>query len=141
LTVYEAGIMRNGVLLALRVYHPTSSVDQDLKSALFSALEMATRDTFGDGLDIIQLKTISIVYAKSPKDEGKFVAYAVCDRKSDYKLIKEILQKILESFLEEYSDNLDSPKREDYANFKEKMDEFFKDLSETPDERARSLFG
>ncbi len=141
MTVYEAGIMRSGLLLVFREYHSTSTVDKDLKSALFAALEIATQNTFGDSLDIIQLKTMSIIYYKSPKDEGKFVAYAICDHNTDYKLIKGILQKILESFLEEHSGNLDSSKRETYMNFREKMDSFFKDLSETPNERARSLFG
>ncbi len=141
MTVYEAGIMRDGLLLTLREYHTTSNVDKDLKSALFSALEMATQNTFGDSLDIIQLKTMSIIYSKSPKEEGKFVAYAICDRNTDYKLIKGILSKILEQFLEEHAGNLDSSKRDDYMKFKEKMDLFFKDLSDKPDERAKSLFG
>lgn len=141
MTVYEAGIIRSGLLLVFREYHTTSSLDQDLKSALFSALEMATQSTFGDSLDIIQLKTMGIIYAKSSKDEGKLVAYAICDRTIDFKLVKGILQKILDAFLEDYRDNLDSPVRTQYASFKDKIDFFFKDLSETPDQRAKSLFG
>lgn len=141
MTVYEAGIMRNGLLLVFREYHATSSVDQDLKSALFSALEIATRSTFGDSLDIIQLKTLGIIYYKSPKNEGKFVAYAICDRDTDFKLMREILHKILDKFLEEYAENLDSPIRTYYDGFRNKIDSFFKDLSEKPDERAKSLFG
>nr|MDO8080205.1 hypothetical protein [Candidatus Freyarchaeota archaeon] len=141
MTVYEIGIMRDGVLLTLREYHTTSTVDKDLKSALFSALETASQSTFGDSLDFIQLKTMGIIYSKSPRDEGKFVAYAICDRNTDFKLAKGILSKILEQFLKDYSDNLNSPKRSDYENFKEKIDTFFKDLSEKPEERARSLFG
>jgi len=133
--------MRDGVLLTLREYHTTSTVDKDLKSALFSALETASQSTFGDSLDFIQLKTMGIIYSKSPRDEGKFVAYAICDRNTDFKLAKGILSKILEQFLKDYSDNLNSPKRSDYENFKEKIDTFFKDLSEKPEERARSLFG
>jgi hypothetical protein len=141
LTVYEIGIMRDGVLLVLREYHTTSTVDKDLKSALFSALETVSRNTFGDSLDFIQLKTMGIIYSKSPREEGKFVAYAICDRNTDFKLVKGIMSKILEQFLKDYSENLDSPKRADYDNFKEKIDIFFKDLSEKPEQRAKSLFG
>jgi hypothetical protein len=141
LTVYEAGIIRNGVLLTLREYYTTSTVDKDLKSALFSALETASQSTFGDSLDFIQLKTIGIIYHKSPRAEGQFVAYAICDRNTDFKLVKGILSKILEQFLKDYSNKLNSPKISDYENFKEKIDAFFKDLSEKPEDRAKSLFG
>ncbi len=141
MTVYEIGIMRDGVLLILREYHTTSTVDKDLKSALFSALETVSRNTFGDSLDFIQLKTLGIIYSKSPRDRGRFVAYAICDRNSDFKLVKGIMSKILEQFLKDYSEKLDSSKRSDYENFKEKIDTFFKDLSEKPEERAKSLFG
>lgn len=128
------------MLLVLREYRTTSTVDKDLKSALFSALETASQSTFGDSLDFIQLKTMGIIYSKSPDDEGKFVVYAICDRNTDFKFVRGILSKILEQFLKDYSDNLDSPKRADYTKFREKIDVFLKDLSESPEERAKSLF-
>ena len=132
--------MRDGVLLILREYRTTSTVDKDLKSALFSALETASQSTFGDSLDFIQLKTLGVIYSKSPIEEGRFIAYAICDRSTDFKLVKGVLSKLLEQFLKDYSENLHSPKRADYAKFREKIDIFFKDLSESPDERAKSLF-
>jgi len=132
--------MRDGILLILRVYRATSTVDKDLKSALFSALETASQSTFGDSLDFIQLKTLGIIYSKSLRYEGRFVAYAICDRNTDFKLVKGVLSKILEQFLKDYSKNLGSPKRSDFAKFREKIDIFLRDLSESPDERAKSLF-
>ena len=132
--------MRNGVLLVLREYRTTSTVDKDLKSALFSALETASQNTFGDSLDFINLKTMSIIYSKSDDDEGKLMAYAICDHATDFKFVKGILTKILEQFLKDYSGNLESPKRSDYSNFKTKIDMALKDLSESPEERAKSLF-
>jgi hypothetical protein len=132
--------MRDGILLIIREYRTTSTVDKDLKSALFSALETASQTTFGDSLDFIQLKTLGVIYSKSLGDEGRFIAYAICDRSTDFKLVKEVLSKLLEQFLKDYSENLNSPKRADYSKFREKIDMFFRDLSESPDERAKSLF-
>ncbi|MFX1408860.1 MAG: hypothetical protein ACFFA6_00790 [Promethearchaeota archaeon] len=151
MAILECGInlgMRN--LIDIRYYSSSDNVlDADLRAGFLSALESFTNEVFGDNINVVSLASFKLVCysemialpSNDPNNKQPILSYAIIEKETDTKLVKQYLNEILSYFLNRYSLNDIFEKKEKYfKNFESRVNEILGDLKLKTEDRFRSIF-
>ncbi|MFX1316899.1 MAG: hypothetical protein ACFE9T_13640 [Promethearchaeota archaeon] len=151
MAILECGInlgMRN--LIDIRYYSSSDNVlDADLRAGFLSALESFTNEVFGDNINVVSLASFKLVCcsemialpSEDPNNKQPILSYAIIEKETDAKLVKQYLNEILSYFLNRYSLNDIFEKKDKYfKNFESRINEILGDLKLKTEDRFRSIF-
>jgi len=146
MTIYELGLLCNGVPLISRQYYEEYKVDPLLRGGFLSALNAFVEEVFSDEIETFVMKNFRIILMNRPfptPDSSTFIiSYCIGSKKFSPKTAKRALTRILEEFVQKYS-YLKSLSCDlaVFNDFSPILDEILGDLTKTADARARSVFG
>lgn len=146
MTIYELGILNNGVPLISRQYYEEYKVDPLLRGGFLSALNAFVEEVFSDEIETFVMKNFRMVLMNrpfpKPDSPSHIISYCIGSKKFSAKTAKRALARILDEFVERYSYlqslSCDLAVFEDFLPV---LDEILGDLTKTADARARSVFG
>jgi len=146
MTLYELGLLSNGVPLISRQYYEEYKVDPLLRGGFLSALNAFVEEVFSDEIETFAMKNFHIIlmnrHFPKPTSSERIVSYCIGSKKLSTKVAKRALTRVLEEFIQRYghlkSLSCDLAVFEDFLPI---LDDILGDLTKTADARARSVFG
>ena len=152
MAVLEVGInlgMKN--LVEIKYYSSSDIVlDPNIRAKFLSGLKSYISEVFGDKINVVSLSNFEIVcYYKMvqfPSTEDintqPILSFAIIEKGTDHKLVKQHLKEITSQFLNRYPLNDIFKKQSNYfIEFESQIDEILGDLRLKIEDRINSIFG
>ena len=148
MAVLECGInLGNRNLVEIKYYGSSDVLDPNLRAGFLSALESFTTEVFGDDINVVSLASFKLVcYCEMiamPGDENKqaLLNYAIIEKETDAELVKKLLKKIHEYFLNRFSTHdIFSKKPKYFRKFDERINQILGDIRMKTEDRFKSIF-
>ena len=143
----EVGINLGNRNIIESIYYTSSDVlDPQLRAGFLSALESMTTDFVDDDYNEISLASFKLVCLSKMITDDKYnthplIAYAIIEKETDSNIIKQLLNEVLQVFLNRYSLNdIFSEEREFFRKFEERINQIFGDLIVKSQDQFKSIF-
>jgi len=149
MAVLEVGInLGNRNLVEIKYYRSSDVLDPNLRAGFLSALESFTTEVFGDDINVVSLASFKLVcycdMITVPGDENNkqpLLNYAIIEKETDAELVKNLLQKINEYFLNRFSTHdIFSKKPKYFRKFDDRINQILGDIRMKTEDRFKSIF-
>ena len=148
MAVLECGInLGNRNLIEIKYYSSSDVLDPNLRAGFLSALESFTTEVFGDDINVVSLASFKLVcycdMIALPGDENKIplLNYAIIEKETDAELVKKLLKKVAEYFLNRFSTHdIFSKKPKYFRKFEERISQILGDIRMKTEDRFKSIF-
>jgi hypothetical protein len=152
MAVLEVGInlgMKN--LVEIKYYSSSDKVlDPNIRAKFLSGLKSYLTEVFGDKINVISLSNFEIICyykmvqfpSKEDKNTQPLLSFAIIEKGTDHRLVKQHLKEVTSQFLLRYPLNDIFKKQSKYfKEFEHHIDEILGDLRLKLEDRIKSIFG
>jgi hypothetical protein len=149
--IREVGIILEGIPLIYVDYHKSTveDVDNVSKGALINSILQFAESAISS-LESFESNKYHMIFQKGKMhterrtEESNLIAYIILDREESYnrkekKKLKELLESILDTFVERY-DGADDTEISQFRDFKSEINRILGSLTKTLDDKVSSLF-